>query len=325
MLCTVTVEQRAPPAAPPAQHQPTTAWRTAPSPTGGMQGSGSIRSGAEVRSCSSSILWWHIDHLFWIWLTATTRSGWRRLLEERLSTSRAAQFTGPFASNEVSERGARKKMAQWVWRPERQWNCPRNWSGCRSSSWSTSVARWDRRYSRQRSKIFVSAFWSAEFIKKISGEVCQPSCCLGMIISCCPSSTTGWSRVIPSITTSYKRRTWPIEAITSRSLRDEHQSKLTNRVQYKVCNPCKIFTCANVVNFPHLKFPSYIELWDRLHPKVSKRRRSLRDEHQSELTNRVQYKVCNGCKIFICAKTSPGIHCCQFPASEVAILHQAMG
>ena len=29
--------------------------------------------------------------------TATTWSGWRRLLEERLSTSRATQFTGPFA------------------------------------------------------------------------------------------------------------------------------------------------------------------------------------------------------------------------------------
>ena len=95
----------------------------------------------------------------------------------------------------------------------------------------------------------MSAFWSAEFIKKISGEVCQPSCCLGMIISCCPSSTTGWSRVIPSITTSYKRRTWPIEAITSRSPRDEHQSKLTNRVQCKVCNRCRIFICAKYAYF----------------------------------------------------------------------------
>ena len=86
-------------------------------------------------------------------------------------------------------------------------------------------------------------------IQKISGEVCQPSCCLGTIISCCPSSTTGRSRVIPSITTSYKRRTWPIEAITSRSLRDEHQSKLTNRVQCKVCNRCWIFICAKYASF----------------------------------------------------------------------------
>merc|ERR1712157_17337 len=135
----------------------------------------------------------------------------------------------------------------------------------------------DRRYSRQRSKIFVSAFWSAEFIKKISGEVCQPSCCLGMIISCCPSSTTGWSRVIPSITTSYKRRTWPIEAITSRSPRDEHQSKLTNRVQCKHVPMC----CSAVSNARKRtagnldrdqKFhtiPYSIEPRDRLHPKPS--------------------------------------------------------
>ena len=125
----------------------------------------------------------------------------------------------------------------------------------------------------------MSAFWSAEFIKKISGEVCQPSCCLGMIISCCPSSTTGWSRVIPSITTSYKRRTWPIEAITSRSLRDKHQSELTNRVQYKVCNRCKFsyvqkhIVAYTVVNFPHLKLPFYIEPLYRLHPTVSKKLR----------------------------------------------------
>ena len=96
----------------------------------------------------------------------------------------------------------------------------------------------------------MSAFWSAECRRSVgSGEVCQPSCCLGTTISCCPSSTTGWSRVIPTITTSYKLRTWPIEAITSRSLRDEHQSKLTNRVQCKVCNRCWIFICAKYASF----------------------------------------------------------------------------
>ena len=126
---------------------------------------------ARSAGCSSSILWWHTIIYFEYDLLqqrgqgggAFWRSGFQRL--------------GLHNSQVLLRRrlGAQKKMAKWVWRPERQWNCPRNWSCCRSSSWSTSVARWDLRYSRQRSKIFVSEFWSAEFRTSVGRSVSHPA------------------------------------------------------------------------------------------------------------------------------------------------------
>ena len=120
--------------------------------------------------------WWH-------------RSGWRRLLEERPSTSRAAQFTGPFAFASTS-RSSAKKMAQGLWRNDKR-NCRREIEVAAAPLRDQrSVARWAQRYSRQRNKIFLSAFWSAELRRAVGRSVCQPSCCLGTTSNSCPSSTT---------------------------------------------------------------------------------------------------------------------------------------
>ena len=125
----------------------------------------------------TTYVWWHRSQgggAFW-------RSGLQRL--EGCTIHRSFYFC--FEDSELGEEDGTRTLT------ERQAELsPRNWSGCHSSSWSTSVARWAQRYSRQRNKIFLSAFWSAELRRAVGRSVCQPSCCLGTTSNSCPSSTT---------------------------------------------------------------------------------------------------------------------------------------